>query len=135
MSPHMLIFKPSRYPILLLIVRASNKAWVGCSCLPSPALIILQLKYSANRSGAPLWGCLTINKSGFIAFKVLAVSNKLSPFFIDELIKEILITSAPSLLAASSNETLVRVEFSKKTFSTTYPDRYLVSACLSKFAK
>ena len=55
--------------------------------------------------------------------------------FIDELIKEILITSAPSLLAASSNETLVRVEFSKKTFNTTYPDRYLVSVCLSKFAK
>ena len=38
-------------------------------------------------------------------------------------------------VAISSNETLVRVEFSKKTFNTTYPDRYLVSVCLSRFAK
>ena len=54
-----------------------------------------------------------------MAFNVLAVSSKLSPFLIDEFMSEIFMTSAPSLLAASSNDTLVRVEFSKKTLRTT----------------
>ena len=52
-----------------------------------------------------------------------------------EFVKDIFITSAPSLLAASSNETLVLVEFSKKTFNITYPERFFISLCLSKLAK
>ena len=39
---------------------------------------------------------------------MLAVSSKLSPFFIEEFVTDILITSAPSLLDANSNETLLR---------------------------
>ena len=43
-SPQIAIFKPSILPNLLLIVNASRRACVGCSCLPSPALTILQFK-------------------------------------------------------------------------------------------
>ena len=35
MSPHIAIFNPSMLPFLLIIVKASSKACVGCSLLPS----------------------------------------------------------------------------------------------------
>ena len=49
MSPQIAIFKPSILPFLSIIVRASNKAWVGCSLLPSPALITAQLTFCERR--------------------------------------------------------------------------------------
>ena len=48
-----------------------------------------------------------------MAFKVIAVSIRVSPFFIAELPMFIDITSAPNLLPASSNELCVLVEGSK----------------------
>ena len=61
--------------------------------------------------------------SGCIAFKVIAVSIKVSPFFIAEFVIFIDITSAPSLLPASSNELCVLVEGSKKRLIWVFPLR------------
>ena len=51
--------------------------------------------------------------SGCIAFRVIAVSIKVSPFLIAELFIFIDITSAPSLFPANSNELCVLVDGSK----------------------
>ena len=48
MSPQIAIFKPSTLPFLLIIVRASNNACVGCSRLPSPAFITAQFTDQAS---------------------------------------------------------------------------------------
>ena len=48
MSPQIAIFKPSIFFFLLIIVNASSNAWVGCSWVPSPALII-QAEHSNER--------------------------------------------------------------------------------------
>ncbi len=38
-SPTIATCRPSRWPTALRIVYRSSSAWVGCWCLPSPALI------------------------------------------------------------------------------------------------
>ncbi len=48
-----------------------------------------------------------------MAFSVMAVSIRVSPFSIEEALTAMFITSAPSRLPASSNELWVRVEASK----------------------
>ena len=53
MSPQIAILNPSTLPFLLIIVKASSNACVGCSLLPSPAFITEQLTYCDNRLGAP----------------------------------------------------------------------------------
>ena len=58
--------------------------------------------------------------SGCIAFKVIAVSISVSPFLIAELLIFIDITSAPSLLPASSKELCVLVEGSKLNFDCVF---------------
>ena len=55
--------------------------------------------------------------STFIARMLLTVSSRVSPFFSELVEAEKLITSAESLFWASSNESLVLVEFSKKTLA------------------
>ena len=59
------------------------------------------------------------------ASNVRSVSYKVSPFAREEdsLLK--FKTSAPSRLAATSKENLVRVEFSKKRFAIIFPSRIL----------
>ena len=47
------IFNPSILPFLFMIVKASNKACVGCSLLPSPAFITEQLTFCESKFGAP----------------------------------------------------------------------------------
>ena len=59
--------------------------------------------------------------SGFMAFRVTAVSIRVSPFFTEDEATGMVTTSAPSRLAAISNEELVRVEFSKNRFTTVRP--------------
>jgi len=49
---------------------------------------------------------------------LLTVSVSVSPFFTEELPAVKLITSALKRFSASSNDSLVRVEFSKKRFAT-----------------
>ena len=70
---------------------------------------------------APESGWRTTSTSGCIAFSVIAVSISVSPFFIDETATDMLMTSAPSRLPASSNEVRVRVEFSKNRLITVRP--------------
>jgi hypothetical protein len=50
--------------------------------------------------------------SGRMALSVIAVSISVSPFFTEELATAMFITSAPSLLPASSKEDCVRVDAS-----------------------
>ena len=59
--------------------------------------------------------------SGCIAFRVIAVSISVSPFFTDELPTAMFITSAPSRLPASSKEDWVRVEASKNRLMMRAP--------------
>ncbi len=49
MSPQIEILKPSIFPFLILIVRASSNACVGCSLQPSPALMTEQFTFCAKR--------------------------------------------------------------------------------------
>ena len=51
----------------------------------------------------------------------MAVSIRVSPFLIEDQATDMLITSAPSRLAANSKEVRVRVEFSKKRLITVRP--------------
>ena len=48
-SPRIATSKPDIFFLFLLIVKASNKACVGCSLLQSPALITEQLTFSDNK--------------------------------------------------------------------------------------
>jgi len=109
MSPTIAIFKPAIFPFFSLIVIMSRSAWVGCSCAPSPALIIDCLTSEASRCGAPdaLWRMTII--SGFIASRLRAVSMSVSPLTTELVEAEMLMVSALSLLAAISNDVLVRV--------------------------
>ena len=94
------------------MVKASSSAWVGCSCVPSPAFTTLPRTQRASRCGAPEAGCRITTASAPIASSVSAVSLRLSPLATLEPLAEKLMTSADSRLAAASNEILVRVESS-----------------------
>ncbi len=61
--------------------------------------------------------------SGRMAFSVTAVSISVSPLRIEDEPADMFITSAPSRLPASSNELCVRVETSKKRFTSVRPRR------------
>ena len=114
---------PSTRPKARRRVRASSRAWVGCSRQPSPALITLQLTFCARRSAAPEAPWRTTSMSGFMAFSVTAVSIRVSPLVIEELRGAMLTVSAPSLLAAISKELWVRVELSKNRLTMVRPRR------------
>ena len=59
--------------------------------------------------------------SARIAFSVIAVSISVSPFFTLDCAACMLTTSAPSRLPAISNDSSVRVEFSKKALMIVSP--------------
>ena len=69
----------------------------------------------------PRFGWRTTSASGCIAFKVIAVSIRVSPLTIEVAETDMLITSPPSRLPATSNEVRVRVEFSKKQLMIVRP--------------
>ena len=94
------------------MVNASSSAWVGCSCVPSPAFTTLPCTQPARRCAAPEALCLITTASAPIASRVSAVSLRLSPLETLEPLAEKLITSADSRFAAASKEILVRVESS-----------------------
>ena len=94
------------------MVKASSRAWVGCSWVPSPAFSTLPLTQPASRCAAPEAGCLMTTASAPMASSVSAVSLRLSPLATLDPFAEKLITSADSRLAAASNEILVLVESS-----------------------
>src|SRR6185437_6810136 len=100
-----------------IIEKASNSAWVGCSCVPSPALIIWAFTFWDRKWADPGEGCRNTIISTFMAMRLLMVSSSVSPLLTDEeeLLK--LIISAESLFSASSKDKRVRVEFSKKALA------------------
>src|SRR6266851_4854872 len=121
MSPMIATFTPSRRPRRSRIVKASRSACVGCSCAPSPALMIDAGSRSASIFGAPgyLWR-MTI-MSGAIAIRFWAVSMRVSPFSTDDPEAEKLSVSAERRFSAISNDTRVRVDASMKRLMTSWP--------------
>ena len=101
----------------------SRIAWVGCSCVPSPALIMIASINSVRCFGAPGVGWRITTASIFMASRFWAVSLKLSPFFrlLEEAVK--FTVSALSRFCASSKLIRVRVEFSKNRFTMVTPWR------------
>jgi hypothetical protein len=55
-SPTIQTFSPSSVPTRRRSVYRSSRAWVGCSCLPSPALITEAAVQRATSWAAPAWG-------------------------------------------------------------------------------
>ena len=94
------------------MVNASSRAWVGCSCVPSPAFSTLPRTHPASRCAAPDAPCLMTTASAPMASSVSAVSLRLSPLATLDPFAEKLITSADSRFAAASKEILVLVESS-----------------------
>ena len=121
MSPQIATVSPLSLPLARRIVRASSRAWVGCSWRPSPAFSTAQLTFCASRSAAPELGCLTTRRSGCMALSVSAVSISVSPFLTELAPTAMFITSAPRRLPASSKEACVRVEFSKNMLICVIP--------------
>src|SRR5919199_4244416 len=99
------------------------RAWVGCWPQPSPALTTAAWVCRAARRAAPTEGCRITIASAPKASRVTTVSRRASPFCIALPFSEIEITSAPARRAASSKETAVRVEASKKARQTALPTR------------
>src|ERR1051325_3272795 len=123
MSPTMETLMPPRRPRRSRMVKASRRAWVGCSCAPSPALMIEAGSRSASIFGAP--GCLwrmTI-MSGRMAMRFSAVSMRVSPFSTEEPLAEEFSVSAERRFSAISKETRGRVEASMKRLMTSWPRR------------
>ncbi len=120
-SPQIATVRFSNRPSRRLMVSASSSAWVGCSCAPSPALTTLQSSLRDNSSAAPASGWRTTNMSGRMAFKVLAVSIRVSPLDTEDVLTLILRVSAPSRLAASSKLDWVRVLASKNRLMRVRP--------------
>ena len=93
-------------------VKASRRAWVGCSCQPSPALTTEASIQPAIRWGTPLERWRTTMASIPMASTVRTVSSSDSPLRSDDDPAEKVMVSADSRLAAVSNESRVRVESS-----------------------
>src|SRR5207253_8714604 len=70
---------PILWPKARRMESASNSAWVGCSCWPSPALITEQPTFWDSRLAAPDEAWRTTSRSGCMAFSVTAVSIRVSP--------------------------------------------------------
>ena len=126
MSPQIAICNFEKLLNLFFIVRASKRAWVGCSWLPSPALITQASTLFEILLLIPSSGCLTIKTSGFIELIVVIVSKSVSPLFIELSFTATLIRSAPNLLAATSKLVRVLVESSKNKLKIVLPSSRLL---------
>ncbi len=111
-SPTIQILTPSSEPSRRRSVNASRSAWVGCSCLPSPALITDAGLQPATSWAAPTCGERITIAAGSYADRVCTVSFSDSPLSTLEPADRTLTTSALRRLAASSKLELVRVEAS-----------------------
>ena len=108
------------------IVNASSSAWVGCSWVPSPALITLERDPAGVRSwcGAPEAPCRTTTASAPIASSVSAVSLRLSPLLTRRALgREVDDVGARAAWRRPRSEIRVRVESSKKRLTTVRPRR------------
>ncbi len=113
-SPRITTLRPASEPsgIRSRMVYRSSSAWVGCACHPSPPFSTEPPNTSAARYGAPdiEWRITSIRAPS--ASTVRTVSTSDSPFETDELAAAMFTTSADRFLAATSNETRVRVDAS-----------------------
>jgi hypothetical protein len=112
MSPQIATVSPAMRFLCSRIVNASSKAWVGCSCMPSPALTTALRVRSLRYCAAPEAAWRSTITSACIASRVATVSRKLSPLLVLDDEPPRLTTSALSRFPASSNEVRVRVDAS-----------------------
>ena len=108
-SPTIQMLAPSSDPSRRRRVNTSSSACVGCSRLPSPALITAAGVQRATSPAAPAWGERITIAAGSYADSVCTVSLSDSPLSTADPCERIETTSALSRLAASSNDELVRV--------------------------
>ena len=98
------------------MVSASSSAWVGCSWVPSPALITVGPPVSVESLGELLGGARRgvpdDQRVGPAARSVSAVSRSDSPLDTDDPEALTLMTSALIHFPATSNDTRVRVDSS-----------------------
>ena len=121
MSPEIVTLRPSSLPKRWRIVSASSRAWVGCSCAPSPALTTPAFRCRARKCGTPGEPCRMTIRSGDIAWRFRAVSRSDSPFSTELPLAAKLRESAESHFSAVSKEKRVRVEASKNRLTTIRP--------------
>src|SRR5450755_3357793 len=121
MSPRIVTFNPAIFPLCSRMVKASSNACVGCSCAPSPALMMLALTTRDRKCGAPLALWRMTIKSAFNASRLRAVSLSVSPFLNDDASAEKFTMSAVNRCAASSKLMRVRVDGSMNRFTTVLP--------------
>src|ERR1039458_4766754 len=103
------------------MVRASSSAWVGCSWVPSPALMMGVGRWRARKCGAPLAEWRITMASGRIAPRVFSVSTSDSPLLTLDPDAVMDTASAPRRLAAISKLVRVRVEASKNRLTIILP--------------
>src|SRR4029079_11917271 len=131
-SPRIATFSPASRPLCLRIVNASSRACVGCSCIPSPALMIFDRHTRDSRWHAPDEAWRRTIMSGDIASRLSAVSTSVSPLTTLEVAMATLRVSALSRFSATSNDVRVRVLGSKKRFTTVRPrsvGTFLIGRC------
>ena len=122
-SPMMETLSPANPPLCSRIVKASRRACVGCSCMPSPALMTRAPHRRATRCPAPADACRRTSMSGAIASRLRTVSASVSPFETLEPAEAMFTVSALSRFSAISNEVRVRVLGSQKRLTTVWPRR------------
>ena len=71
MSPQIATRRPSRRPSRWRMVSASSRAWVGCSCAPSPALTTPAFRWRARKCGTPGEPWRITIRSGDMAWRFL----------------------------------------------------------------
>src|SRR5690349_9410935 len=120
-SPTRQTFMPSTLPCLSRIVSRSSSPCVGCSCLPSPALMTLERMRRARNSAAPDEGCRITTMSMRIASRFRAVSTSVSPFCTELPLAATFTVSADRRFSANSNEIRVRVDASKNRLTIVLP--------------
>src|SRR5437016_278768 len=120
-SPTRHTLMPSIFPSLSRMVRRSSRPCVGCSCLPSPALMTLERIRLPRNSAAPDEGWRMTTMSIRIASRFLAVSTRVSPFCTALPLAATLTVSAERRFSANSNEIRVRVEASKNRLTIVLP--------------
>src|SRR5712691_3883694 len=132
MSPRMVTFSPMSALLRSRMVSASSRACVGCSWVPSPALITGISSRPATNSGAPEALCRITMQSGFMASSVRTVSSSDSPLRRLETSACRFIVSAPRRAAAVPKLMRVRVEGSKNASATVLPRSVasFLSGCL-----
>ena len=108
-SPTMATFRPARRPLCSRIVKASSSACVGCSCMPSPALMMPALQTRDSRWHAPDDAWRITMMSGAIASRFSAVSISVSPLTTLDCATARLSVSALRRFSAISNDVRVRV--------------------------